>query len=129
MAVLVAYPRLTVFFLSGTLPAFLFDSNIWIFVTIRNSLPICMPILKNAKKALRQSVKHAKRNKLRTDEIDSLRRHFKVALKGSEIDKAKQLASQIVQKIDKAVGKKLVKLNTAARVKSRMAKALGVVKK
>lgn len=88
-----------------------------------------MPILKNAKKALRQSVKRAKRNLLRADEITSLRRHFKVALKGNQIDKAKELAAQITQKIDKAVGKKIVKLNTAARVKSRMAKALGVAKK
>ncbi|MEK7665721.1 MAG: 30S ribosomal protein S20 [Patescibacteria group bacterium] len=86
-----------------------------------------MPILKNAKKALRQSIKRAKRNTIRTDEITSLRRHFKVAVKGNQLDKAKELAAQIGQKIDKAVGKKIVKMNTAARVKSRMAKAMSAI--
>ena len=88
-----------------------------------------MPILRNAKKALRQSIKRTKRNTMRTDEIASLRRHFKVALKANQLDKAKELAAQIGQKIDKAVGKKIVKRNTAARVKSRMAKALKAIKK
>lgn len=88
-----------------------------------------MPILKNAKKALRQSVKRAANNKVRVDELGSLRRHFKVAIKAAKLDEAKALAEKIMQRIDKAVGKKLVKKNTAARVKSRMVKALRVIKK
>lgn len=88
-----------------------------------------MPILQNAKKALRQSVKRAKRNTLRIDELDSLRRHFKVAVKAAKLDQAKELAQKITQHIDKAVGKKIIKLNNASRVKSRMAKAISAIKK
>lgn len=88
-----------------------------------------MPILKNAKKALRQSVKRAAHNKVRIDELASLRRHFKVAVKASKLDQAKELAQKITQHIDKAVGKKMIKLNTASRVKSRMHKAINAIKK
>lgn len=88
-----------------------------------------MPILKNAKKALRQSVKRAANNKVRVDELASLRRHFKVAVKAAKLDQAKELASKITQHIDKAVGKKIIKLNTASRVKSRMHKAMSAIKK
>ena len=88
-----------------------------------------MPILKNAKKALRQSIKRASANKGRIDELDSLRRHFKVAVKAAKLDQAKELAQKITQHIDKAVGKKIIKLNNASRVKSRMAKAMNTIKK
>ena len=83
-----------------------------------------MPNLANAKKALRQSVKHAERNKLIKDELASLRRHFKVAIKDKKIEDAKKIAMTIQQKIDKAVKGNIFKPNTAGRVKSRMAAAM-----
>ncbi len=79
-----------------------------------------MPILKNAKKALRQSVRRAARNKTILDEIASLRRHFKVAMKEKKVDEAKKLALAIGTKMDKSVSKKILKQNTVARLKSRM---------
>ena len=82
-----------------------------------------MPILKNAKKALRQSVRRAARNKTILDEIASLRRHFKVAMKEKKVDEAKKLALAIGTKMDKSVSKKILKQNTVARLKSRMATA------
>ncbi len=79
-----------------------------------------MPNLANAKKALRQSVKRALRNKTVKDEITSLRRHLKVAIKDKKIEEAKKLAQSLATKMDKAAGKKVMKKNTAARLKSRM---------
>lgn len=79
-----------------------------------------MPNLANAKKALRQSETRAARNKVVKDEIASLRRHFKTALKEKKADEAKKLALSIGQKMDKAVSKRVLKMNTAARLKSRM---------
>ncbi len=83
-----------------------------------------MPILQNAKKALRQSIRRGKRNKTVLDEIDSLRRHFKVALKEKKADEAKTLIQTIGKKMDKSVSKKILKANTVARLKSRMALAV-----
>ncbi|MEK9130655.1 MAG: 30S ribosomal protein S20 [Patescibacteria group bacterium] len=78
-----------------------------------------MPILQNAKKALRQSIRRGKRNKTVLDEIDSLRRHFKVSLKEKKVDEAKKLVQAFSKKMDKAVSKKILKANTVARLKSR----------
>lgn len=91
-----------------------------------------MPQLANAKKALRQNKKRAERNKVRFDEIHSLRRSFRKLLEGGKVDEAKELAKTLDKKIDKASQKKILKQNRAARIKSRyMAKlnaALGVKK-
>lgn len=86
-----------------------------------------MPNLANAKKALRQSIKRAGRNQQVRDEIASLRRHFKVALRNKKLDEAKTLARSIAKKMDKAAGKKMLKPNTAARLKSRMMQSIAKV--
>ncbi len=79
-----------------------------------------MPNLQNAHKALRQSIVRANRNKKRTSEIETLTRQFRKALEANKVDDAKVLISTIYKKLDKAVSKKVVKKNTAARTKSRM---------
>ena len=83
-----------------------------------------MPNLANAKKALRQSEKRAARNKLVKEEISSLRRHFKVALKNKNAEEAQKLAKDLQKKLDKAVTKNVFKKNTVSRLKSRMAGAI-----
>jgi len=72
-----------------------------------------MPNLTNAKKALRQSVKRAAKNKVVKDEIASLRRHFKVALKDKKLEEAKTFGAQVAKKMDKAAGKKILKMAKA----------------
>lgn len=79
-----------------------------------------MPNLQNARKALRQSNVRADRNKKRVSEIDTLTRQFRKALEANKVDDAKALISTIYKKLDKAVSKKVVKKNTAARTKSRI---------
>ncbi|PJA46740.1 30S ribosomal protein S20 [Candidatus Uhrbacteria bacterium CG_4_9_14_3_um_filter_36_7] len=88
-----------------------------------------MPILKNAKKALRQSIKHANHNKNVQAEIHSLRIKFRKSLEAKKTEDASELAKQIGKKLDKAASKDILKKNTAARYKSRMMKKVNVLKK
>jgi small subunit ribosomal protein S20 len=78
-----------------------------------------MPNLQNAKKALRQSIVRAGRNKKMSEGIDYMRRSFRKLLAEKKLDEAKKLVSDLAQALDKAVGKNLIKKNAAARVKSR----------
>lgn len=88
-----------------------------------------MPILRNAKKALRQQNKRAERNKLIKDEISSLRRFFRKAIEAGDVAKAEELYNTIMKKIDKAAKNHIFHKNTAARVKSRMMTKIKSIKK
>jgi small subunit ribosomal protein S20 len=83
-----------------------------------------MPNLQNAKKALRQSIVRAGRNKQMREGIDYMRRSFRKLLAENKLDEAKKLVNDLTQALDKAVGKNLLKKNAAARVKSRAMKHL-----
>lgn len=89
-----------------------------------------MPNLQNAKKALRQSIVRAERNKKVREGIEYMRRSFRKLLAENKLDEAKKLISNLTQALDKAVGKNLIKKNAAARVKSRaMANLNKLIKK
>jgi small subunit ribosomal protein S20 len=83
-----------------------------------------MPNLNNAKKALRQSMVRAKRNAEANAKIAFMRRSFRKLIEDKKIDEATKLMSDLYQILDKAAGKKLLKPNTVARVKSRAMKTL-----
>ena len=83
-----------------------------------------MPNLKNAKKALVQSVKRAERNKAVRASLDTMRRQFRKLLDSGKVDDAKALVRDMSKALDKAVTKRVVKLNTASRIKSRAAKRI-----
>ncbi len=83
-----------------------------------------MPNLQNAIKALRQANKRADRNKKRMNTVETMRRMFRIKLEAGKVDEAKVLGQQIYQAVDKAAGKGLIKANTAARIKSRIATRL-----
>jgi len=87
-----------------------------------------MPILQNAKKALRQSVKHEKLNQTIKAEIHSLRVKLRKAVTGKKIDEAKEVVKLIGKKLDKAQSKKIFKKNTVARLKSRMMQKVNALK-
>jgi len=88
-----------------------------------------MPILKQSKKALRQSEKRAARNKIKKDEISSNKRYFRKAIEASDATKAEELYHKIGKMIDKASKNNIFHSNNAARVKSRMMKKLNALKK
>lgn len=83
-----------------------------------------MPNLANAKKALRQSLKRAERNKTAIDEIYSMRRVFRRLIEKGQLDDAKKMITAFDKKLDKAVTKKIFKQNKSARLKSRISAML-----
>jgi len=88
-----------------------------------------MPNLKNAKKALKQSIKHATANKAVKDQIDFLTKKIRKAMEKKSIDEAKKYLNDWVQKIDKATKKNIIKKNTANRRKSRLMKKINNLSK
>lgn len=87
-----------------------------------------MPILQNAKKALRQSMKHEKLNQTIKAEIHSLRVKLRKAVTAKKIDEAKEVVKLIGKKLDKAQSKKIFKKNTVGRLKSRMMQKVNSLK-
>ncbi len=88
-----------------------------------------MPIKANAKKALRQSVKRARRNLLATSELHSMRVKFRKMAADKKVKEAAELARLIGQKLDKAVSRGFMKKNTVSRTKSRLMKTLNGLSK
>lgn len=78
-----------------------------------------MAITKGAKKALRQSVRKQAMNRVRKDAIRETTKAVRTAPKG---DKAALAAAY--KAIDKALKRGILKKNTAARRKAKVAKAL-----
>jgi small subunit ribosomal protein S20 len=83
-----------------------------------------MPIKKAAEKAWRQTKKRTQRNKQVKDAIAYSRRAIRKALESQNVKQAVELAKQAVKLIDKAAQNKVLKKNTAARIKSRLALTL-----
>lgn len=83
-----------------------------------------MPIKKAAMKALRQAKKRTLRNAKVKEGIAFLRRSVRKALESNSVKDAQETAKALVKKIDKAVQNNVLKKNTAARLKSRLAKKI-----
>lgn len=81
-----------------------------------------MPIKQSAKKALRQSVKRRARNIKRKKAVKSAIKDIRNLVKEGKKDEAAKLLALAYKNIDKALKKKVIKPNTAARKKSRIAR-------
>jgi len=79
---------------------------------------------KSALKALRQSKKRYLYNKKIKQNFNYLEKKLKKAILAKNIDEAKNSYRQFQKAIDKAWQKKVIKKNTAARKKSRLAKKI-----
>ena len=88
-----------------------------------------MPIKKSAIKALHQDKKRALRNKKVKSDIVALVRKVRKAVAKKDSIKAADQLKLVIKKIDKAAQKGIIKKNTAARKKSRLAKAVNALKK
>ncbi len=88
-----------------------------------------MPNLKQAEKALRQSIVHAARNKKVRDELDQLLTKMRKLVSGKQIEEAKTLMKTLDKKLDKAITKHVMKANTVSRVKSRTMAKINALKK
>jgi small subunit ribosomal protein S20 len=83
-----------------------------------------MPTKPAAFKAQRQTKKHAARNLLAKLQIKDARRAVRKALEGKSLAKAQEAAKQAIKLLDKAYSRGIMKLNTASRLKSRLAASL-----
>ncbi len=83
-----------------------------------------MPIIKSAKKALRQNIRRRKTNLKRKTELKSVIKEYKKIVGAGDKEKAKENLSQVYKKLDKAAKVNLIKKNKAARLKSRLSKLL-----
>lgn len=88
-----------------------------------------MPIKKAAMKALRQAKKRTLRNAKVKEGISFLRRSVRKAMESKDVKNAEALAKSAIKAIDKAVQKKVLKMNTGSRIKSRLMKKLNALKK
>lgn len=82
-----------------------------------------MPQLKNAEKALRQSIKRRTRNLAVSNNIAYLIKMAKQQATSKDA-KAQETVKNTIRALDKAAQKGILKLNTASRQKSRFLKAI-----
>ena len=83
-----------------------------------------MPIIKSAKKALRQNIRRRKVNVKRKIALKTVVKQYKKLVASGEKDKAKEYLSTVYKKFDKTAKTKLIKKNKASRMKSRLSKML-----
>ena len=83
-----------------------------------------MTITKSAKKALRQSLRRRIRNIQQKEKIKSLIKQTRNLVSQKKAGEAKKLLPQIYKLLDKAAKTRLIKKNTAARKKARIAKLI-----
>lgn len=84
-----------------------------------------MPITTSAKKALRQSERRRVRNLKQKRALKELVKNYRAAISGGKKDEAKKLLPSVYKALDKAAKRgKILKKNTASRLKSRLTKAL-----
>lgn len=81
-----------------------------------------MPIIKSAKKALRQNVKRKVRNLKRKEHMKRLVKQIRSVAAAKNPQEAEKLLPQVMQALDKAAKTGVIKKNTASRKKSRLAK-------
>lgn len=80
-----------------------------------------MPIIKSAKKALRQNAKHQARNVIYKEKMKSLLKEARALVGQRKNDEAKKMLGAIYKALDKAAKEGVIKPNTASRRKSRIA--------
>ncbi len=83
-----------------------------------------MPIIKSAKKRLKQSEKRRSLNLRYKRQMKLIVKQIRELLKDKKKSDAKKLLPEAYKKIDKAAKAGIIKKNTASRKKSRLTKAL-----
>jgi small subunit ribosomal protein S20 len=81
-----------------------------------------MPIKKSAKKALRQSLKRKVRNLAYKNKLKKSLKEIRKLISLGKKEEAKKLLPSLYKIADKTAKAKVIKKNTASRIKSRMVK-------
>lgn len=88
-----------------------------------------MPVIKSAKKAMRQAAVRRARNFPVRSELKSLIKKEMLLVKEGKVEDAKKLLPKVYSIIDKACKKNIIHRNNASRKKASMAKALAGLEK
>lgn len=83
-----------------------------------------MPIIKSAKKALRQSKKRRVRNLARLNAYRTAVKNFKKLAAAGKKDEAKKYLPKVYKALDKAAKTGVIKPNKASRLKSNSARLI-----
>ncbi|MFA6376735.1 MAG: 30S ribosomal protein S20 [Candidatus Paceibacterota bacterium] len=83
-----------------------------------------MPIIKSAKKALRQNIKRQAKNRTKKQALKSILKETRALAAAKKSGEAKKNLPAVYKALDKAAKIGLIKPNTASRKKSRIAKLL-----
>ncbi len=85
------------------------------------------PIIKSAKKALRQSKKRKALNIKKKDRMKKLIKELRVFVDEKKTEEAKKFLPKVYKAIDKAAKGGVIKKNTAARKKSRLTRIVNQI--
>jgi small subunit ribosomal protein S20 len=88
-----------------------------------------MAIKHAAAKAVRKSAKNHAFNLKVKGEFKALIKDARKSLAAKKVDEAKKAVQAAAKSLDKAARKKVIKKNTAARLKSRLVKSLNAISK
>jgi len=83
-----------------------------------------MPITRSAKKALRQSLRRRAHNLFHKNRIKRVQRTIRKFLAAGKAREAQAQLPELYKYLDKAAKEKVIKPNTAARLKSRITRAV-----
>ena len=89
---------------------------------------IFMPNIKSSKKAVKVIAKKTENNHELKAKVKNLIKNTDLAIKAGDKEKATSLFNEVKKNIDHAVNKGFIKLNTAAREKSRLASKIKEMK-
>jgi len=87
-----------------------------------------MPIIKSSVKDLRRTGRRTERNRAAKGKLRSSLKATRAALESGKVEAAAAALTQATPIIDRAVGKKVLHKNAAARHKSRLMRRLNQVK-
>jgi small subunit ribosomal protein S20 len=83
---------------------------------------------KSAEKRIRQNAKERERNRAHRSRLRTAVKRLRSAVESGDTAKADELLPQTLKTIDSIAQKRVIHKNTAARTKSRLAKALAAAK-
>jgi small subunit ribosomal protein S20 len=81
-----------------------------------------MPIIRSAKKALRQSLRRRARNIQKKESYKQVAKNIRKLAHAGQLEQAKNLIPQAYKALDKAAKTNVIKKNKASRLKSRLTK-------
>lgn len=87
-----------------------------------------MPIMRSAKKRLRQNIKRNLRNRSYKSAMKTQVKNFLSVMKEGNVQAAEEELRLAIKKLDKAAAKGILHKNTASRKKSRLTKRLNKIK-